>query len=95
MADWNSEEVKKLRKKLGDTQEEFAKRFRLTVDAVRVWEQGRGLPPGPVTVIMDDLARRLIFVPSPAKPPASHANGVRKARAARPAAPRSASPSTH
>jgi len=39
-------DVRRIRSKLGMTQIEFAREFRLSVDTVRHWEQGRRVPDG-------------------------------------------------
>ena len=54
---WNPERIKSLRKAYGETQEEFAKRFRVSLETVRWWEQGKGKGkiPGPATVLLDQL----------------------------------------
>ena len=59
MSDWNPERVRALRAALGESQREFARHFRVTVDSVRTWEQGKGLPGGPSTVILDLLQERI------------------------------------
>jgi DNA-binding transcriptional regulator YiaG len=53
---WTAERVRSVRKALGETQEQFATRFRLHPEAIRTWEQSRGSPSGPATVILDQLA---------------------------------------
>lgn len=57
MADveWTKDLIKEVRERLGETQEEFATHFRVTVYAVRIWEQGQREPGGPATVILDQL----------------------------------------
>ncbi len=52
---WTPERIKKLRRSLEETQEEFARRFRLSTIAVRIWEAGKGHPSGPATVLLDQL----------------------------------------
>ena len=52
---WTPDKIKQLRKALGDNQEEFARRFRVTIHAVQGWEQNKDQPSGPVTVILDQL----------------------------------------
>jgi DNA-binding transcriptional regulator YiaG len=52
---WTPERIKHLRKKLGDNREAFAKRFRVSWQAVRSWEQGVDIPKGPATVVLDVL----------------------------------------
>lgn len=52
---WTAEKIKQLRRDLGETQEQFARHFRVSIDAVQHWEQGRGPITGPVSVILDQL----------------------------------------
>ena len=40
-------DVKRIRGKLGMSQEEFARQFRFSVNTLRHWEQGRRVPDGP------------------------------------------------
>lgn len=60
MTDWTPERIKALRLARGESQEEFARHFRLTVGSVRVWEQEKkgGHPNGAATVILDQLAEQ-------------------------------------
>ena len=51
----NSEQIKNLRHKLGDTQTEFATRFGVSRDAVAKWESGERIPSGAVQIIFDSL----------------------------------------
>jgi putative transcriptional regulator len=53
---WTKDRIRDLRKAFGETQEEFAKRFRVSVNTLQWWEQGKGKPIGPATVILDQLA---------------------------------------
>lgn len=56
MTTWTRERIKELRNSLGESQEEFARHFRVTVDSIRAWEQpNKGGPSGPATVILDQL----------------------------------------
>lgn len=55
VAEWTPDRVKAVRKSLGQTQEQFAVHFRLHPEAIRTWEQGRGNPSGPATVILEQL----------------------------------------
>lgn len=55
VADWTSVRVKAVRRSLGETQEQFATHFRLHPESIRTWEQGRGNPSGPATVILEQL----------------------------------------
>ncbi len=52
---WTPQRIKELRGAFGERQEEFCKRFRVSLGALRIWEQGQGEPSGPVTVILDRL----------------------------------------
>lgn len=56
MYDWTPKKIKELREAYGESQPEFALRFRLGVDSLRKWEQGKSTPTGAVTVILDHLA---------------------------------------
>ncbi len=49
--------VKALRKKLGMTQLEFCKTFKLSVGTVRDWEQRRFVPEGPAHVLLTIIER--------------------------------------
>lgn len=57
ISEWTSDRVKAVRKAMGETQEQFAAHFRLHPEAIRTWEQNRGNPSGPATVILDELER--------------------------------------
>lgn len=57
--EWTPERIKSLRHRVGENQEDFAKRFRVSVDALQHWEQGRGKPLGPVEVILDSIEKQL------------------------------------
>lgn len=57
---WTPERIVELRKRLGETQEEFAKHFRLKIAAIRYWEQDRGEPSGPATVLLDQLEEKIL-----------------------------------
>lgn len=59
MSDWTPEKIRALRKGYGESQDDFSRRFRLTVDGYRLWEQGRGFPSGPATVVLDRLQEDL------------------------------------
>lgn len=56
---WTPERIKALRQRYGETQQEFALRFRVSLGAVRIWEQGQKQPSGPITVILDLLEEQL------------------------------------
>jgi putative transcriptional regulator len=50
-------EVRRLRRRLGMTQEAFAETFHLALGTVRDWEQGRSLPDGPSRVLLRVIER--------------------------------------
>ena len=52
---WTPARIKSLRKRYAERQEEFCLRFRVSIQAVQTWEQGKGEPSGPVTVLLDQL----------------------------------------
>ena len=45
-----------LRRRLGLTQHEFARRYRLPIGTVRDWEQGRSLPDAPARALLRAIA---------------------------------------
>lgn len=49
--------TKKLRDRLGLTQEEFAARYRIPVGTLRDWEQGRKRPDAPARAYLTIIAR--------------------------------------
>ncbi|MBY0430982.1 MAG: helix-turn-helix domain-containing protein [Rhodospirillales bacterium] len=51
-----SPDVKTLRKRLGMTQERFARTYRLPLGTVRDWEQGRSLPDAPAQALLTVIA---------------------------------------
>jgi putative transcriptional regulator len=50
-------EVRALRRRLGMSQERFARSFDLSVGTVRDWEQGRSLPDRPARVLLKLIER--------------------------------------
>lgn len=57
---WTAEKIKALRKKgYNETQEEFARRLRISAAALRNWEQGVNPPIGPAEVLLDRLQEDL------------------------------------
>lgn len=56
---WTPEKIKDLRKRYGEEQEEFCLRLRVSVHALRHWEQGRGRPIGPAEEVLDRLVEDL------------------------------------
>lgn len=49
--------VRKLRAKLGMTQEEFAATYRIPVGTLRDWEQGRKFPDAPARAYLTVISR--------------------------------------
>jgi len=49
--------TKKLRERLGLTQEQFASRYRIPVGTLRDWEQGRKRPDAPARAYLTIIAR--------------------------------------
>jgi putative transcriptional regulator len=49
--------VRRIRKRLGMTQPQFAKTFDLSLDTIRNWEQGRRFPTGPAKALLRILDR--------------------------------------
>ncbi len=45
-------DVRRIRAKLGMTQEEFAREFGFSLNTLRHWEQGRRVPEGPARVYL-------------------------------------------
>jgi len=56
---WTPQRIKELRRAFGESQEQFCQRFRVSLGALRIWEQGQGEPSGPITVILDQLELEL------------------------------------
>lgn len=52
---WTPKRIRDLRTRFGEGQVEFCKRLRVSVDALRFWEQGRGKPSGPVEELLDRI----------------------------------------
>ena len=50
-------DVKAIRRRLGMTQDEFARTFGFTLHAVRNWEQGKRTPAGAARVLLMVIAR--------------------------------------
>ena len=50
-------DARALRRRLGMSQERFARSFHLSVGTVRDWEQGRALPDGPARVLLKLIER--------------------------------------
>lgn len=52
---WTAARIRDLRRAIGEDQRTFAVRFRVSVETVRSWEQDKGNPSGPATVLLDQL----------------------------------------
>ncbi len=52
---WTPEKIKELRKKYGETQEDFCVRLGISLDGLRYWEQGKGFPGGSATILLGRL----------------------------------------
>ena len=50
-------DVRKVRQRLGMSQEEFAAQFGISPATLRNWEQGRRLPEGPARVLLNIIER--------------------------------------
>jgi DNA-binding transcriptional regulator YiaG len=53
--EWPPERIKSVRKAFDESQAEFATRMRVSVDAIRFWEQGRGSPTGSAQALLERL----------------------------------------
>ncbi len=51
-------DVKSIREGLRLSQEEFAKRYEITLSALRNWEQGRRKPEGPARVLLKLIEKK-------------------------------------
>lgn len=61
---WTPSKIKELRKKYKETQQEFVERLGVAIDTLRHWEQGRGEPSGPASILLDRLdedVRRVVL----------------------------------
>lgn len=52
---WTAKEIKALRNRYGETQDEFCARLASCVDALRSWEQDKVSPNGPVHLLLSRL----------------------------------------
>jgi len=50
---WSTEQVVALRRAFGETQEQFARRLRMSIDGLRNWEQGRIAVPPSMSKLLD------------------------------------------
>lgn len=56
---WNAAAVRKLRQRLGLTQEVFAHRLGVTLVTVNRWENGHGKPRGLSVAMLDGVEKQL------------------------------------
>lgn len=63
---WSSEKVVELRKRYGETQENFARRLRVSIDTLQNWEQDRVTVPPPICKLLDYVEGDLEREPVPA-----------------------------
>ena len=56
---WTGERIKELRKQYDETGEEFCKRLRVSIHALRFWEQDKGKPSPPIEELFDRLEQDL------------------------------------
>jgi DNA-binding transcriptional regulator YiaG len=52
---WSPQSIRDLRERYGESQPAFAPRLGITVEALRVWEQGKGIPGGSAQLLLDRL----------------------------------------
>ena len=78
---WTHDKIRDLRDRYGESQPRFARRLRISTEALRVWEQNRGAPSGPVEALLDrfqeDLEQGSIR-PHPDDAPPESGNGKPK-----------------
>jgi len=60
MYTWQPKRVVRLRRKYGETQEEFARRLRISTPCLQDWEQGKRPATGIATLALEYLERDLI-----------------------------------
>ena len=56
---WTAEEIKALRERYRERQEQFCQRLGVGIDALRYWEQGRGTPNGSAKILLTILEQQL------------------------------------
>ena len=56
---WTGEKIRRLRKRFGETQAEFAKRLDVTEYTIRHWERDLGKPSGPACIVLTMLKKQL------------------------------------
>ena len=52
---WSAERIKELRKRYGETQDEFRHRLDVSLDTLRSWEQDKQSPIGPAHLLLSRL----------------------------------------
>lgn len=57
---WVPDKIRLLRAGYAESQEVFCRRLGVTVDAYRLWEQGRGQPSGPAQLLLSRLEEDLL-----------------------------------
>ncbi len=50
-------DVRAIRRRLGFSQTEFARRFGFSVRTIQEWEQGRAIPDGPARILLRVIAK--------------------------------------
>jgi putative transcriptional regulator len=55
---WNPISIRRLRKKLGLTQEKFARKLGVSFPTVNRWENGHNVPNKFTSKMLDELARK-------------------------------------
>lgn len=60
-------DVKKLREKLGLSKREFAEKVGVTVRTVEMWENGKAVPSGSASILLDMLDAKREIISSSAK----------------------------
>jgi putative transcriptional regulator len=56
---WTADEIRALRDGYGETQREFVRRLGVSLETLRFWEQGRGVPSGPAAFLLERLREDL------------------------------------
>ncbi|GAM96731.1 DNA-binding protein [alpha proteobacterium U9-1i] len=82
--------VRAIRQKLELSQEEFARRFGVSVGTLRNWEQGVRLPDGPARVLLkvierepEAVKRALAYKPSPRRPKSLNTSAAKRSKSKR------------
>jgi DNA-binding XRE family transcriptional regulator len=56
---WTAIQIRSLRDAYGETQREFVPRLGISLETLRFWEQGRGVPSGPASILLERLREDL------------------------------------